>query len=387
MGVILSVLLASDLLLGEAMATVTRLPQAGDTILFILRVAFPGEGLVFKRKDNLYVASYEVGIDARGGKKAVFTDYQRFSLISKNPFPPEDTVLIHDIQVFMPDGDYTFAVRAIDLNSERVLLEKKLKTKAMEKGIRIGDPLPVERDSLGLSFAGMSERDTMLFLLTAKTTIPETLLVKWRLVWESERVNLLADSLPWRLSGHDDTLLLAVPSQDLSAGQFLLKLEVARRGKTLCKREARFWRVGINLLSSREFKEVISVLEFIYPGKAGVLKKALPTEREGAWERFWKEVDPTPETDFNEARELFIARYPTARENFRRFDGAIADMGKIYVKYGPPDEIERHPFELNTLPYEIWHYYEMSRVFVFIDRTGFGEYELVPPGFYGQFGF
>lgn len=387
MPVILLVLLASDLLLGEAMATITRLPQPGDTTLYILRVAFPGEGLVFKRNQNVYVASYEIGVDVRQGKKAAFTDYRRFSLSNGKPFPPEDTVLVHDIHIYLPDRNYAFTVKAVDLNSEKVLLEKKLKVKALEKDLRIGDPLPVDRDSLGLVMTGVDERDTMLFLLTARTTAPESLVVRWKLVWESEKVDLLSDSLPWVLSGFDDTLIVAVPSHNLSAGQFLFKVEAVRRGKTICKREARFWRVGINLLSSREFKGVISVLEFIYPGKAGALKKALPVEREKAWGEFWKEVDPTPETEFNEALEIFSTRYPTARENYRRFDGAIADMGKIYVKYGQPDEIDRHPFELNTLPYEIWYYYDLNRVFFFVDRTGFGEYELVPPGFYGQFGF
>jgi len=387
MKVILALLLASDLFLGEAIATVTRLPQPGDTTLYILRVAFPGEGLVFKRNQNLYVASYEIGVDARQGKKAAYTDYRRFSLSSEKPFPPEDTVLVHDIHISLPDGNYAFTIKAVDLNSQDVLLEKKLKVKALGKGLRIGDPLPVERDSQGLLVAGVGERDTMLFLLTASTTAPESLLVRWKLVWESERIDLLSDSLPWVLSGLDDTLLIVVPSHSLSAGQFLFRVEAVRRGKTICKREARFWRVGINLLSSREFKGVVSVLEFIYPGKAGALKKAPPQDREKAWEEFWKEVDPTPETEFNEAMEIFNARYPTARENYRRFDGAIADMGKIYVKYGPPEEIERYPFELNTLPYEIWYYYDLNRVFFFVDRTGFGEYELVPPGFYGQFGF
>ncbi len=387
MWVILLVLLASDLLVGEAVATVTRLPQARDTTLYILRVAFPGAGLVFKRDQNSYTASYEIGLDARQGKRVAYTDYRRFSLSSKTPFPPEDTVLIHDIQVYLPDGDYVFKLRATDLNSGKVLLEKTLKVKSMEKGLRIGDPILVERDFAGFSVAGMAERDTMLFLLTARATAPESLLVRWKLVWESERVDLLSDSLAWVLSGIDDTLIITLPSHNLSAGQFLFRVEILRRGKTFCRRDARFWRVGINLLSSREFKGVISVLEFIYPGRAGKLKKSSSQDRDKVWQEFWREIDPTPETDFNEAMETFLSRYPTARENYRRFDGAIADMGKIYVKYGPPDEIERHPFELNTLPYEVWYYYELGKVFFFIDRTGFGEYELVPPGFYGQFGF
>ena len=55
----------------------------------------------------------------------------------------------------------------------------------------------------------------------------------------------------------------------------------------------------------------------------------------------------------------------------------------IYIRYGPPDEIESHPFELDSPPYEIWRYYSLDLVFIFVDKSGVGDYELVYPyGYY-----
>jgi hypothetical protein len=54
-------------------------------------------------------------------------------------------------------------------------------------------------------------------------------------------------------------------------------------------------------------------------------------------------------------------------------------MGMIFILFGPPSNIERHPFEIDYKPYEIWYYYELNREFVFVDETGFGEYRLVSP--------
>ena len=32
------------------------------------------------------------------------------------------------------------------------------------------------------------------------------------------------------------------------------------------------------------------------------------------------------------------------------------DMGRVFIKYGEPSTIEKHPNEKNTRPYEVWHY-------------------------------
>jgi GWxTD domain-containing protein len=59
--------------------------------------------------------------------------------------------------------------------------------------------------------------------------------------------------------------------------------------------------------------------------------------------------------------------------------GWKSDQGIVYLKYGAPSDIERHPSESGEKPYEIWSYehFEGGVIFVFIDRTGFGRYELI----------
>ena len=54
-------------------------------------------------------------------------------------------------------------------------------------------------------------------------------------------------------------------------------------------------------------------------------------------------------------------------------------MGMIYIIYGEPEQVESHPFELNSKPYQIWYYYSLSRTFVFVDEIGTGDYELQYP--------
>ena len=51
-------------------------------------------------------------------------------------------------------------------------------------------------------------------------------------------------------------------------------------------------------------------------------------------------------------------------------------MGRIYVKFGAPDQIETHPASSQIGVVELWHYGRPYRRFVFEDREGFGRYVL-----------
>ncbi len=84
-----------------------------------------------------------------------------------------------------------------------------------------------------------------------------------------------------------------------------------------------------------------------------------------AW--FWARHDLS---EFARRMET-AARYRTSRT-----PGLKTDRGRIYVKYGEPDEVERCVIEIDRRPREYWHYYGQSYVFVFIDLHGDNDYRL-----------
>ncbi|MBD3336703.1 MAG: GWxTD domain-containing protein [Candidatus Eisenbacteria bacterium] len=111
------------------------------------------------------------------------------------------------------------------------------------------------------------------------------------------------------------------------------------------------------------------------------LRQADPGERQAAWDRFWTNRDPTPQTDRNEYKEEFFQRVRYANEHFGVLEpGWRSDRGRIYIKYGPPDQVESYPQNIDSPPYEIWDYYRLRLRFVFVDYEGFGRYELQQPG-------
>lgn len=101
---------------------------------------------------------------------------------------------------------------------------------------------------------------------------------------------------------------------------------------------------------------------------------------------FWRMRDPTPETPENESMMVFNERFSYADY---QLGGAESDRGSVFIRYGQPEEIERHDTDNIMKSYQIWYYTEgvqgdPSRTseggrhfFVFGDRRGIGRYELM----------
>jgi GWxTD domain-containing protein len=96
---------------------------------------------------------------------------------------------------------------------------------------------------------------------------------------------------------------------------------------------------------------------------------------------FWRMRDSDPLTLANETKEEYLRRVEYANTHFKAISrtGYRSDRGRVYCMYGPPDEIQRHPNEGDIRPYEIWEYHSIQGgvIFVFVDRSGFSDYQLV----------
>ena len=118
-------------------------------------------------------------------------------------------------------------------------------------------------------------------------------------------------------------------------------------------------------------------------------------EREQFIENFWLRRDPTPDTVENEFKEEHYRRIAYANEHFASgIPGWKTDRGRIYIVYGPPDEIEDHSSggfyerppeegggETSTYPFQQWRYRYVEGignnvVLEFVDPTMTGEFHL-----------
>jgi GWxTD domain-containing protein len=118
-------------------------------------------------------------------------------------------------------------------------------------------------------------------------------------------------------------------------------------------------------------------------------------EREQFIEQFWQRRNPDPESAENTYKEEHYRRIAYANEHFSSgVPGWKADRGRIYIMWGPPDEIESHPSggayerppeegggETSTYPFEKWRYRYLEGIgedvnLEFVDPSMSGEFHL-----------
>lgn len=95
----------------------------------------------------------------------------------------------------------------------------------------------------------------------------------------------------------------------------------------------------------------------------------------------WQMRKPEIYADGAGFRQVYLTRARQAEEQFPTVlrPGWKSDRGRIFILYGPPSHVERISSHAATKPYEIWTYNDLQGgvIFVFVDRTGFKNYELV----------
>lgn len=109
-------------------------------------------------------------------------------------------------------------------------------------------------------------------------------------------------------------------------------------------------------------------------------------------DKFWKDRDPSPGTQANEALTEYLVRYERANQQFssQNRPGWKTDMGRVFVVYGPPAQVEKHDFEPNLPPYQIWYYFQLKdqptqTIFVFADKSGMSVPMLVHSNARGEY--
>jgi GWxTD domain-containing protein len=164
----------------------------------------------------------------------------------------------------------------------------------------------------------------------------------------------------------------------LTMGTYRLTVDVSV-GSSRVRREGTF-RIDESRISVlRDPQMVRTVLGYVATNDEMIALENAPDDSlESIWTRFWVRRDPSPETSANEALIEFMQRVEYATRNFGVLEpGWHSDMGRIYIKYGPPEQVDRTVSDVSGIPTEIWTYYGRNATFVFQDQDGFGRYRLV----------
>jgi len=129
--------------------------------------------------------------------------------------------------------------------------------------------------------------------------------------------------------------------------------------------------------------------------RSAFLHLATNEEREQFIEQFWQRRNPDPDSAENIFKEEHYRRIAYTNEHFASgVPGWRTDRGRIYIMWGPPDEIESHPSggsydrpaqegggQTSTYPFENWRYRYLEGLgndvnLEFVDPSMTGEFHL-----------
>ncbi len=124
--------------------------------------------------------------------------------------------------------------------------------------------------------------------------------------------------------------------------------------------------------------------------RAAFLSLKTGAERKHFIEQFWDRRNPTPGSATNAFREEHYRRIAFANKRFAwsATPGWKTDRGRIYIMFGPPDEIESHPSGRPSgsaspvnYPFEEWRYLHIKDagdnvIMEFDDTAGTGDFRM-----------
>jgi len=369
-------------------------PQPEMSRLFIyIKIAF--DELQFLREDSLFRAKYEVSVVIADKKnfqvdgkvweeELTAKSYQQTNSRSQYSLTYE--------KFDLPPGDYKISIGLTDQETKKTRTAKiKVNVENFKKKKLAVSEITFVRnlqtDSLGVkSFSpevadyiiDLTNKLYMYFEIYSQSDKDETFDISYE-IKNAKGKQVYKNKYKRRKDARRTLEYFPLSNSELSQGPYVMKLNV-RQGARKVETEKRFvirWADMPSTISDidlaiRQLKYIANKQEW------KKLKKASSDEKLDKFKEFWKKRDPSPGTPANEWMDEYYNRIAYSNVNFSGFrDGWKSDMGMIFIIFGPPSDIDRHPFDSESKPYEIWYYYTINRQFLFMDETGFGEYRLL----------
>lgn len=369
----------------------------------------PYNTLVFLKKKDLYEASYDLYIkllDSKGKlvESAVLRD--RVVVGSYEETNAQNKVSKLAKSFVMEPGDYVIEAMLVIRNTQ-IKIPRMVQVTVpnfLSSGVGVSVPrlfvVPREKAPFRRplrdfrSFAGsgleQNEKNTLFgfdkqlvmgFEIYTESPVTDSIPCEIRYeVLDLRRHQVLYGKDKVRITGTGDAFGVSFGVDEWEPGSYTFRVKATIEDPLREASSVQDFTVEFNrAMLGKYFSQTLEILSLIASGEElEDLKNASLEDRPRAWLEFWKKRDPTPGTAVNEALEEHLRRVRYANAEFGGVDpGWRTDRGRVYIKYGDPDQIDTATDPYMQGEYQIWRYYVNNLVFIFYDRFGLGDYRLI----------
>jgi GWxTD domain-containing protein len=319
-----------------------------DTTLVIVGLSLPNRGLVFKREQGGYSASYTVDISLASGTRVVAQagDSESVRVATFKETSRTDESVIYRRVFRVGPGRYALTYVVRDGNGQRsaerhlAVAVPRLTTSGLstlesvyeaEPRTRL-DSAPVYLPAPRASYVFGVDDSASVYLESYNPRSPISMEVRTpdgKTAWQGTR------TLPPRAAGLASGVV-TVPLSRADVGIGTIIATQAGSSDTLGTRMFIGFGPDLPVLT---FREMLGYLRFFRASrKLQPLYDAKPEERATRWAAFLRETDPNPNTPQNEALDDYFGRIRDANSIFLSDfpSGWLSDRGMVYVALGPP---------------------------------------------------
>jgi GWxTD domain-containing protein len=369
-------------------------------------VQVPYEFLQFTKGDDYYSAKYEVTVSIFTSKGKLVTERGWTHEVKTSNFNETISRAYWDLSssfIKLPLGDYKISVQVVDLDTKRgfrkegfVTVRNFAKNPITMSDIMMVSSVKIENETktiipnISKTITSTNQNFYLFFEVYNNTDKSDSINITYKInrikkKKKTESISVYSGEATEFVKPGKNSIIVEVKNPNLGFGDYIIFVEARLKSNSdnYSIAQTPF------LVRWHEFPELISDLDkaieqLVYIAKPEEINyiKSAPNEaeKERRFLEFWRKKDPTPNTLKNELMEEYYGRVKYANEHFSHYiEGWKTDMGMVYIIFGPPSSVDRHPFDIDSKPYEIWYYYEINRRFIFLDESGFGDYRLITP--------
>jgi GWxTD domain-containing protein len=358
--------------------------------------------LTFLKQRETFTAMYEIVASFLDSRGAMVCEKLWTDTVSTTKYAQtisKDLAREMSFNVNLPPGNYTAVIQFRDKESGRSSEQRRSISvknfKREEPSISSIMIVRTEFDTAGR--VEYSPNLSSVVALSSKEVGPqvyyevynaekyETLTLKYTITQRTRREQVI-DTYRRTLTpaGRQTRVLDTLSSQKIKGGDYLLTIGIEDKNQRIIDESSIVFLVRVQGASFliQDIDKAIEQLEYIATWEEISKMREAKTHEEKVrlFNEFWKRYDPSPGTEENELQLEYYSRIEYANQNFSSYvEGWRTDMGRIFVKYGMPDVIERQPPMMNQRSYEIWEYQQHNLRLIFVDVSGFGSYRLLRP--------
>lgn len=360
-------------------------------------VEVPYEGIQFVKSDQGFTANYSITVSFFSEDKSkLITEKTWTESVSSRDFGTTTSrhnyyLSVRSLEI--PPMKYHVRCEVVDQDSKKnYIREDKVNIKNIAGPLALSDLLLVSKQvvvngekkiipNISRNVASQKEGIGMYYEVYSDTS--RSIILNYVII-DGKSEPVTTQTLDYILKPGTNQIHFTMNNAELNMGEYAVAVQLMDSDKkVVAQSEKKFvsrW-VGIPASVQDLDKAVEQMVYIAKDSELDHIKDAESKEEKiTRYLDYWKSKDPSPSTEENEVFEEYYRRIGYANDHFKHYlEGWRTDMGMIYVTLGPPSNVERHPFEFDSKPYEVWDYYEINRTFVFVDQTGFGDYRLITP--------